>query len=928
MESVNNQSLKYQIPRQAFLGIAVAMLIIFVVTALTSYWNARSNWHDRVTWTVNELRWSIDQAKSQSSADLEVIIAHAGQNPHITHISMLSGNTTLVSSRRSADANAIPYSKIQAELALDKRAEIITTDSNWGLYTSYTPIVSTTPDRTEPLILVVNYDYSATGSLLIKQLSALLIVMLLLCLALYSLAKQQTKKLLLKPLGYIAQKALSAHKRNYRDAINVPANKELTIVASAVNEMQRRVKVTIDDLEHNQLLYRIFANALPQACAMVKMDGAIVTTFGPDDTLFASVIPDSRIMDYVPNHSDIMLINKIRDCHGMHKTLHAEVNIGTEDMPVHYDFSFTPVTEPVVGEPVTLITAQNISQRKTHEQTLSLLASVFESREAIAITNANNQIIRVNQEFCRVTGYSEADLIKCNPDSYASTKHDSRFWETIWAEVLLNGSWVGELTIQTRDGVSIPIRQTVSTVRNGQGVVENFVIVFSDISEQKKTMALVRYHANFDTLTDLPNRRLFMNQLTRSMSQAARHKYYCALIFVDLDNFKQINDSYGHPVGDQVLLQIASRLKSRIRKEDFVARLSGDEFVILVNQLDNDEPSSAGKALQIANTILKEIRLPIATNQHNFLTTASIGITLFSGMEKTGYDIMRESDTAMYQSKTNGRNHISFFSRDMQAKVKNTLHLAHRISQAIDNQEFSLFYQPQFNEYNDMVGMEALVRWQDETGESVVPPSEFIPVAEQNGKIVALGDFILRQALKDLKLMIEMGLPDTFGRVAINISPRQFLDGDFESRIRSAIHATGVPPARVELEITESSLMDHGENSQQVLENLKNMGFSFAIDDFGTGYSSLAYLKSLPIDKLKIDQYFVRDIATNQSDAQIVKTIISMAKAMGLHVIAEGVETKSQLDFLRENECAEFQGYYFSKPLSFNELVSTYFIDK
>ena len=505
MEQANKQSLKNQIPRLTFLGIAFAMLVVLVVTGSTSYWNARSHWQDNVAWTLKELRWTISQAESQSKADLEFVIAHAGQHPQITYIRILSGNSNLVSYSRSSEENAFPYSKIQADLALDQQADIITTDSTWGLYTAYSPIVAADENRSEPLLLVVSYDFSATIILLIEQMIAIVIVMLLLSLSLFSLAKLQTKKLLLKPIASIAQMAMAAHKRNYGDAIKVSANKEITTLANAVNDMQRRVKVTIDDLEHNQLLYRIFANALPQACAMVKMDGSIVTNFGPEDTLFASVIPGSRIMDYVPNHSDIMMINKIRDCHGMHKTLHAEVNIGTEDMPVHYDFSFTPVTEPVVGEPVTLITAQNISQRKTHEQTLSLLASVFESREAIAITNANNQIIRVNQEFCRVTGYSEADLIKCNPDTYASTKHDSRFWETIWAEVLLNGSWVGELTIQTRDGVSIPIRQTVSTVRNGQGVVENFVIVFSDISEQKKTMALVRYHANFDTLTDLPN---------------------------------------------------------------------------------------------------------------------------------------------------------------------------------------------------------------------------------------------------------------------------------------------------------------------------------------------------------------------------------------------------------------------------------------
>jgi|GEM_PF-586501 diguanylate cyclase (GGDEF)-like protein/PAS domain S-box-containing protein len=926
MTKTKHASLQKHVQRLTFWSTSLAMLVVLIVSAGIGYWNTQSKWQDTITWTLNDLSWEITQGQRQATDNFDAYIAHASQNPQISHINLLSGNRVISTFSRD-NAPVAAYSGIQAELAADQNAQIIIADSYSGLYTSYTPVLSDISSNSIPLLLVLNYDFSSDWVLLLQQLAGLIVVMMLITLALHILSKQLVQILVLKPLGVIAQKVLSAQKRNYADPIQVRGKKEFVLVANAVNEMQRRVKVTIDDLEHNQLLYRIFANALPQACAMVKMDGTIVTNFGPDDTLFASVAPGSRIMDYVPNHTDILMINKIRDCHGMRKTLHAEVNIGTEDTPVHYDFSFTPVTEPVVGEPVTLITAQNISQRKIHEQTLSLLASVFESREAIVITNANNQIIRINQEFCRVTGFDESELIQCNPDTYASSKHDSKFWDTIWNEVLLNGSWVGELTIQTRSGVTIPIRQTVSTVRNAQGVVDNFVIVFSDISEQKKTMAMVRYHANFDTLTDLPNRRLFMNQLTRSMSQAARHKYYCALIFVDLDNFKQINDSYGHPVGDQVLLQIASRLKARIRKEDFVARLSGDEFVILVNQLADDEPTSAGKALQIANTILQEIRLPIATDQHNFLTTASIGITLFSGMEKTGYDIMRESDTAMYQSKTNGRNHISFFSRDMQAKVKNTLHLAHRISHAIDNQEFSLFYQPQFNEYNDMVGMEALVRWESDTGESL-PPSEFIPVAEQNGKIVALGDFILRQALKDLKLMIDMGLPDTFGRVAINISPRQFLDGDFESRIRSAIHATGVPPARVELEITESSLMDHGETSQQVLENLKNMGFSFAIDDFGTGYSSLAYLKSLPIDKLKIDQYFVRDIATNQSDAQIVKTIISMAKAMGLHVIAEGVETKSQLDFLRENDCAEFQGYYFSKPLSFNDLVGTYFMKK
>lgn len=922
---MENVSLSRVISATFLLVSTLGLIIIIIFNFSMSYNDLKHKWEEAITWQMQELSWLVSGEFNKNKTS---IMQRAIEVPGIQKLNLMENQITLISLIKGNDSilfeNHIDdYSRVHSELALDSNKLYISADSIFGKFIVYMPIESTNQSIKSP-ILVAQYNFSYEFNRLILLTIKMGLAFLGLNLFLNYLLFRLMSNYIIRPVNALVQHTALSHQRNFSDNIPWQKTKELNQLAFSINDIQKRIKKTVDDLEHNQALYKIFADALPQACAMVKMDGGIVAKFGPEDTLFAGGNSSNRIMDFIPNNSDLLLISKIRDCHGLRKTLHAEINIGTEDIQVHYDFSFTPVTEPVVGEPVTLITAQNVSQRKEHEQTLSLLASVFESREAIAITDANNQIIRVNHEFCRITGYQEEELIFGTMETCASPKHDQNFWDMIWSNVLEQGSWAGELTLQKNDGKVIPIRQTVSTVRNNQNQVQNFVIVFSDITEHKKAMSLVRYHANFDTLTDLPNRRLFMNQLSRSMSFANRHKFYSALIFVDLDNFKQINDSYGHPVGDKVLIEISKRIKIRIRKEDFLARLSGDEFVVLLSHLGTDEKSSAKKAQQLANTILREIRLPVETEQRSFLTTASLGITLFSESPNTAFDIMREADTAMYQAKTRGKNLISFFSKDMQATVKKALNLAHRISRAIDEKEFRVFYQPQFDELSQLIGMEALVRWNPKSGESL-SPADFIPVAEESGKIVELGDFILFEALKHLQKMIEAGLPDSFRRLAINISPRQFMDSDFEARIQEAIELTQVPPSKVELEITEGSLMDNNEQAQALLERLKSMGFAIAIDDFGTGYSSLAYLKSLPIDKLKIDQYFVRDIVRSESDAQIVKTIISMAHAMGLQVIAEGVETKEQLDFLRQNSCLEYQGYYFSKPISFSDIMKRYF---
>mgnify|MGYP001095185102 CR=1 FL=1 len=791
---------------------------------------------------------------------------------------------------------------------------------------AYYPVKISLPNQLRHFdyrLLLGVFDFRAEFQDLVSETLMVSGALFLINLVINGIVYRLLTSFLINPLQIISQKTRLAHQSDYAQPIVAAGNKELVTLTKSINEMQRTIRRTISDLEHNQLLYQIFTDALPQACALVTLSGEVVATYGPSNSLFSEAKTGQNLIDKLPKTAAILLASKIKDSHGIGKTLDSEINLGSPTHPEHYQFSFTPISEPIAGEPVALVTAQDISQRKQHEQTLSLLASVFESREAIVITDELTNIVRVNQEFCRLTGYEENELKAQSVDLLTSKNHGQDFWMAIWQKVLQDGAWMGELTVNQKDGNTIPVRQTVSVVRDGAGIIQNYVIVFSDISEQKKAMSLVRYHANFDTLTDLPNRRLFMSQLKRSMAQAERHGFFSALIFIDLDNFKQINDSYGHPAGDKLLVEVASQIKSRIRSEDFVARLGGDEFVVLLNQLDSDANLAGNYALSVAQNLLRQIQEQKNIDQKSFVTTASLGITLFPREGMSAYDILREADTAMYQAKGGGRNQVAFFNRDMQNEVKATLNIMNRLSQAVDKDELSVVYQPQIDTNHQLVGMEALVRWAPSSGEAI-PPAKFIPIAEDSGMIVEIGDFVLERSMQDLHELQLRGFPRSFRRMAVNISPRQFQDDRFENRVQEIVANAGVLPDRVELEITESTLVDNHDKSQNTLNNLKSLGFAFAIDDFGTGYSSLAYLKTLPIEKLKIDQYFVRDISRDESDAQIVKTIISMAHAMGLRVIAEGVEDKEQLMFLRANLCTEYQGYYFSKPIGLDEFIRQY----
>jgi diguanylate cyclase (GGDEF)-like protein len=446
-----------------------------------------------------------------------------------------------------------------------------------------------------------------------------------------------------------------------------------------------------------------------------------------------------------------------------------------------------------------------------------------------------------------------------------------------------------------------------------------FAGVLHDITERRQSEEKLRRQAYSDELTNLPNRNYFMEQLAKTLAQSRRHDYFSALLFFDLDNFKIINDTLGHHTGDKLLADVGMRLRKVIRKEDTAARLGGDEFVIIVTNLGSEPQHAADQARLIAEKVHNALAMPFNMAGHEHHLTMSTGINLFPFDSEDINDILKFADTAMYRAKESGRNAICFFQPGMQQAAEERFALQGRMRQALSNDEFELFYQPQFNSNGEIIGAESLLRWQQpELG--MVSPARFIPLAEESGMILDIGIWVLREACHQIIVWQQQGID--IETLAVNVSPRQFHQPDFVAQIEAIIRESGINPHRLELELTEGVLVENIYDVTQKMEQLQQMGIRFAIDDFGTGYSSLRYLKQLPLDRLKIDQSFVRDIHLTEANALIVETIISMAHHLELELIAEGVETLEELKFLKLRGCHKFQGYYFSRPLPAPQLTA------
>lgn len=570
------------------------------------------------------------------------------------------------------------------------------------------------------------------------------------------------------------------------------------------------------------------------------------------------------------------------------------------------------------GKPLRFVsTFSDFTERRNMEDALKQSEAeyryLFElAQEGIWVVDEDSVTTMVNQSMAKMLGYECEDMVgKLIYDFMDEQRH------VIYREKLENQRdsepRQHDFELITKDGCRIFTNMSTAPIVT-DGVHKGTIAGVIDITARIEAEDLVRRQANYDALTDLPNRRMLFERLEEELSRSRRHDHMGAVLFIDLDHFKNINDSLGHPVGDKLLMVIAKRMQETVRDEDVLARLGGDEFVVLVPEISTDIALASEAARKVAMKLQEAVSAYFMVEGHQLSVSCSIGISLYPKDNETIHDIFRQADAAMYQSKEDGRNTVRFFSRDMQAVAEQRMQLQMLLPRALDKNQFFLQYQPQVDGNGMLIGAEALVRWQ-QPSLGLVRPDKFISVAEESGLIIPLGDWITREACAQLSDWEAMGVPTAFNRIAINISPRQFILEDFADRIRKIVAESGISPMQVELEITEGMLLDNLDVMVEKMKALKEMGFLLSIDDFGTGYSSLSYLKSLPLSKLKIDQSFTRDLEHDKNDRAIVETIVSMARHLDLDVLAEGVETEEQLKFLMEKGCEKYQGYFFSKPL-------------
>jgi diguanylate cyclase (GGDEF)-like protein/PAS domain S-box-containing protein len=558
-----------------------------------------------------------------------------------------------------------------------------------------------------------------------------------------------------------------------------------------------------------------------------------------------------------------------------------------------------------------LIQSEKQAQNALMELQLQKLA--MDEHAIISIADVSGRITYVNEKFCQISQYSVAELIGKDHIILNSGHHPKGFFRSMYHEITRGKIWHNEICNRAKDGSLYWVEATIVPFRNNEGKVYQYISIRTDITARKKSEIEIQNLAFYDPLTGLANRRMFMERLTHSLAMQVRNDKHGAILFVDLDNFKTLNDTKGHSVGDLLLIEVGKRLKSCIREQDTVARLGGDEFVVLLENLSPQNDEACANADRVSRKILQELNLPylLAGSEHH--STPSIGISMYCDATTPVDDLLKHADYAMYQSKKAGRNTLRFYDPHSQALLEARSRIETELRHALLNEEFQLYYQVQVNENSIPVGAEALLRWNNPKLGSV-SPAEFIPLAEETGLIVPIGEWVLKTACAQLKKWESNPLSRSL-RVAVNISIRQFSDENFVANVASIISQSGITPSMLKIEITESILLENVESTIEIINDLKKLGVKLSMDDFGTGYSSLSNIKRIPLDQIKIDQSFVREIATSNLDRAIVRTIIAMSQSLNFNVIAEGVETQEQRNLLFNKGCNYYQGYLFGKPL-------------
>jgi diguanylate cyclase (GGDEF)-like protein/PAS domain S-box-containing protein len=552
-----------------------------------------------------------------------------------------------------------------------------------------------------------------------------------------------------------------------------------------------------------------------------------------------------------------------------------------------------------------------------------IAAIIFESQEGMLVTDANKNILRVNKAFTRISGYSAEEAIGQTLKLFNSDLEEKVFYKAMWHSINTTDVWEGEIWNRRKNGDTYLGHMTITAVRDTSKMISNYVATITDITLNKAALEKINNLAYFDQITQLPNRLLLVDRLNLALAESAHSNHNGALLFIDLNQLKIINNTHGYSVGNLLLKEVTARLTQIVRKADTIARLSGDEFVILLENLSQQNIEVTTEIQNIAKKIIFSLTQPYQLNMHKYRGTVSIGATVFSGNEFASEQLLKQADIAMHQSRRAGHNRLCFFNQTMQEAITARAKMEHELREAIEHNQFQLYYQIQVSSSGQALGAEALIRWQHPE-DGYISPFNFIPLAEETGLILPIGEWVLNTACAQLKKWQQNPLTQNLV-LAVNVSALQIHQENFVEQLKSILQKHEITPERLKLELTESMLVENVSGIITKINTLRKIGVLFSLDDFGTGYSSLQYLKKLPINQLKIDQSFVRDILTDTNDRAIVRTIITMSHNLGIKVIAEGVETAEQKQYLLSEGCMNYQGYLFSKPVPIDEFEALIF---
>ncbi|MGO1618199.1 MAG: putative bifunctional diguanylate cyclase/phosphodiesterase [Oceanisphaera sp.] len=693
--------------------------------------------------------------------------------------------------------------------------------------------------------------------------------------------------------------------------VAVPLTLVLIFILKDVQQRQQEQQ----DLMGSQARLLAITSALPDMMSVIDEQGDYL-----EITAGSVIFPEGKdqralgknIQDIYPKAQAQRLQAFITDTINLKTVNHMVFELEMNNQWRTFESVAQALGNEINGREAVVILSRDISERVKDETDLRIAAVAFESFQGLLVTDKDNRILRVNRAFTAITGYEQAELLGKTPTIFSSGKHDKVFYRHMWQDIVTHGHWQGEIYDKRKSGQVYPQWLSISAVKDNQGLISHYVAGVTDVSSQKEDAKKIHDLAFYDSLTGLPNRRLLINRIKQVQRDSAKHTSLGAIIFIDLDNFKKVNDLWGLATGDKFLKHIAEQLQQILTVDDSLARLGSDQFAVVLGAQDSDKQQLVEHLTLYSKTLLNLLDKPYLHGEQRLRSSACLGIVELDGYQESAEELLRQAEMAMYAAKAVGKRKYRFFKPQMQDALSARLLLEEDIHRGLKAQEFCVYFQAQFNAERNIVGVEALVRWQHPT-RGLLAPGAFIEVAEAAGIMSSIDQIVLLRSCEQMAQWSHLAVFKDI-TVSVNISPAQLYQHSFVDEVLTVVAKTGADPNRLKLELTESMLVTDVTQAIERMNQFKQAGIRFAIDDFGTGYSSLQYLQQLPLDQLKIDQSFVRGLPEDSSSLAIIRAVIAMANSLGLEVIAEGVETEIQRDILRANGCSLYQGYLYAKP--------------